>query len=601
MKNNRHFLFPSALFIGLILILLPIFIVMTADRINRQKELFEQQMTHMGTYLIRTFEASTRAGMFNMKWGAHRIQALLKEAAQQPNVAYMMIITPQGRILSHSNEKMVGMQYNPMPDITPLKKDPSTIFQRQVPGKTETQLFQVYKRFVPHRGKMMGRHGFKGHMSMKKMKPHDPSYPPQMEKKKNDWSLPYHGNHGNNQPATPENMEHYIFAALSVKDMTAAKDRLLKTTIFQAIVYFLLMVAGVVAVMAFQSYKSARTSLKNVKAFSDTVIQHMPAGLITTDLNGRVTAMNTMAKDIFGELEIVHQKFSDLTRETQSGQTHMNSEVSINTPDDSDLLLDLNISQIQDAEGAASGFLFLFKDLTQVRELTRQVETNKRLAAIGKLAGGVAHEIRNPLSSIKGFATYFGKRYEDNASDRKTAAIMVNEVDRINRSITQLLEFAKPLAVKKTNINIQHLINHSLKLVEHDLVKKEIAVTVKIETLQTDIFTDKDRLNQVLLNLYMNALNALEPKGNLDILVTDAKKDRLQISVTDDGCGMDRGIQTRIFEPYFTTRNNGTGLGLAIVHRIMENLGGSIHVESEKGKGSCLMLELPAGETADDT
>lgn len=600
MKKNRHFLFPSALFIGLILILLPIFIVMTADRINRQKQFFELQMTQVGTYLIRTFEASTRAGMFNMKWGAQRIQALLKEAAQQPSVAYIMITTPQGRILSHSNEESVGRKYTPMPDITPLKKDPSPILQRQVTGKTEKKLFQVYKRFVPHRGKMAGRHGFKRHMNIKKMKPHDPLHPLQMEKKKNDWSLPYHGNYGNSHLATPENMEHYIFAALSMKDMTAEKDRLLKTTIFQAVVYFLLMVAGVVAVMAFQSYKSARTSLKNVKAFSDIVIQHMPAGLITTDINGTVTAMNTMAKDIFGERKTVHKEFSDLIKETQSGQNRMNSEVSIKTQDGSDLLLDLNISKIQKTEGMGSGFLFLFKDLTQVRELTRQVETNKRLAAIGKLAGGVAHEIRNPLSSIKGFATYFGKRYEDNASDRNTADIMVREVDRINRSITQLLEFAKPMAMKKTNINIQHLVDHSLKLVEHDLVKKEIDVTVNIDTPRTEIFTDGDRLNQVLLNLYMNALNALEQRGSIDIRVTDAKKNHIKFRITDNGCGMDPATQSRIFEPYFTTRNNGTGLGLSIVHRIMENLDGSIHVESQKEKGSCFILKLPAGETIDE-
>jgi len=226
------------------------------------------------------------------------------------------------------------------------------------------------------------------------------------------------------------------------------------------------------------------------------------------------------------------------------------------------------------------------------------VETNRRLAAIGKLAAGVAHEIRNPLSSIKGFATYFGKRYEENSSDRQTADIMVKEVERINRSITQLLEFAKPMSVEKKPVDINVMIEHSLKLVYHDIVQKKIQTKVDINLEKPLIYTDGDRMNQVLLNLYINAIQAMEEDGKLGISVQEKEQQGIiEIMVKDNGAGISKETLNLIFDPYFTTRPTGTGLGLSIVHTIIENLGGSIKVQSTKGEGSCFIINLPVQET----
>lgn len=256
--------------------------------------------------------------------------------------------------------------------------------------------------------------------------------------------------------------------------------------------------------------------------------------------------------------------------------------------------LDITASPIRDSENQITGFLFLFKDLTQIKELKKQVETNRRLAAIGKLAAGVAHEIRNPLSSIKGFATYFGKRYEQHPSDKQTAQIMVKEVERINRSITQLLEFAKPMKIDKSPVDINDLINHSLKLVHHDIVKKRIQTKIDIKLKTPIVYTDGDRINQVLLNLYINAVQAMEESGKLEITVQDKESDGLiEIKIKDSGEGIDKDCLDLIFDPYFTTRPTGTGLGLSIVHTIIENLQGSICVKSTKGKGTCFTINLP--------
>ena len=412
------------------------------------------------------------------------------------------------------------------------------------------------------------------------------------EKGIKDWSQPYIQSQDGQMP---EMAEHYIFAGLSMERARIARDELLKETVLRGILFFILGCVGMVALFVFQAYRSAKASLKSVKAFSDNVIQNMPSGLVTINHDHEITSVNNAAKNILGgDLTQPYPEMIELIQEMEISQEVLNREINFIIAPDRKLDLDITASPIKDYENQIMGFLFLFRDLTQVRELKKQVETNKRLAAIGKLAAGVAHEIRNPLSSIKGFATYFGKRYEDKDSDKEIAQIMVKEVERINRSVTQLLEFAKPMAVEKKQVDIKEMITHSLKLVHHDLKQKNIETRVNIDTRKTKIHTDGDRMNQVLLNLYINAIEALDDKGILEIDVKDGQKDgQIEIRVKDNGQGIDEESLDLIFDPYFTTRPTGTGLGLSIVHRIIENLEASIRVESKKNTGTCFIINLP--------
>ncbi|MCK5310734.1 MAG: PAS domain-containing protein, partial [Desulfobacteraceae bacterium] len=328
------------------------------------------------------------------------------------------------------------------------------------------------------------------------------------------------------------------------------------------------------------------------------VIQNMPAGLVTINSDYKITSMNKAAKDIFGEdLTTPYPQMIELIKEMETNYKTFNQEISFVINPELTIPLDITASSIKDTENEIVEFLFLFRDLTQIKELKKQVETNKRLAAIGKLAAGVAHEIRNPLSSIKGFVTYLGKRHENNSADKETTKIMVGEVERINRSITQLLEFAKPMAVDKNEVDIKDLITHSLKLVQTDLDKKKIKTKVNIDTTKEKLYTDNDRMNQVLLNLYINAIEALKTDGTLEVHVLNAaEKEFIEIRVQDNGNGIDEDCLDQIFDPYFTTKATGTGLGLSIVHRIIETLKGTIRVESTKEQGTCFIIKLPASQ-----
>ncbi|MBU1196368.1 MAG: PAS domain-containing protein [Proteobacteria bacterium] len=578
---------------GILLILLPIFTLMTLDRLERQKEFFSQRLIEKGTFLIRTFEAGTRTGLFTMRWGAKRIQTMLYETSLQPEVVYLMIAAKDGRILAHSDASLVGQIFEDMPKTFDMDEDITRIFHRVRNLQTADQVFEVYKRFVPVRSS-----GYKGgmhrHMRPKPLPEMGDELPKPLDHKgKEDWSQAYTGRM---DETVSDKTEHYIFAGLSMEKEKAARIMMVRQTIVRGVFFFILGCAGIVALLAFQAYRGTKASLKQIKAFSDNVIHHMPSGLITFDADHGITSMNQAAEQIFGnDRQRSFSQWFELMEEIASSGQMISREMVFELGDKKTVLLDITASPVMDDQNLISGFLFLFKDLTQIKDLKMKVETNKRLAAIGKLAAGVAHEIRNPLSSIKGFATYFGKRYPDNETDRQTARIMVNEVDRINTSVTQLLEFAKPMALEKKQVDIQQMIHHSLKLVQYDMDQKQIESSVVIDTQKTSVYTDEGRMNQVLLNLYINAIQAMESGGKLSVRVSDARQENwIKIQVEDNGCGMDPETRDLIFDPYFTTRSSGTGLGLAIVYRIIENLSGQIHVKSTVGQGSCFTISLPA-------
>lgn len=576
---------------GVLAVLLPIFVFATLDRIERHKEHLQERMLAKGSSLIRTFEAGTRTGMLSMRWGLRRIQTMLLETSFQPEISYIMITAKSGEILAHSDESMRGKIFEAMPDTALLDQDILS-FSSRVSDQGTEPVFEVFKRFTPLQGRFKGHHPRPWHR-MGKMGYHF-FRPDRQGPLEEDGAGPGTVGEGLDQTDFSEDKTYYIFAGLSMERANLIQKELIRHTVGTGVLLFCLGGAGVIGLMIFQAYRSARASLNRVQAFSDNVVQNMPSGLVTIDRGHEITSINRAARKILGrDLAAPFPEMIDLAGEMASLNRPVSREVTL-SGEGGDLRLDMIGSPILDRDGDGKGFLFLFRDLTQIRALQREVETTRRLAAIGKLAAGVAHEIRNPLSSIKGFATYFMKRYENEPRDVETANIMVQEVERINRTITQLLEFAKPLAVEKKDVDLGTLISHSLRLADHDIKRKAIDVCVEINTEQRTFCTDPDRLNQVLLNLYMNAVNAMEEQGRLRIRVDDGPgRTDLEIRVSDNGCGMDRETLEKIFDPYFTTRPQGTGLGLSIVHRIVENLGGEIRVESEPGRGTQFVVCLP--------
>jgi two-component system sensor histidine kinase HydH len=267
---------------------------------------------------------------------------------------------------------------------------------------------------------------------------------------------------------------------------------------------------------------------------------------------------------------------------------------------DGQVPLSVSISPLKDETGKVIGAVIILRDLREIKELQEKVQRAERLASLGRLAAGIAHEIRNPLSSIRGFAQYFQGKFVPQTDDKKYAGAMVGEIDRLNRIIEALLDFARPAEPKLLPCSIEDLLNHAVQLAQADVDMKEVRIAKHIQDGIPDVMMDRDQMIQVILNILLNAIDAVDEGGGITVsactkFVADAKDnaDNLRITISDTGAGIPQENRPRIFDPFFTTREDGTGLGLAIVHRIVENHRGEIRVDSEVGEGTTFTILLP--------
>lgn len=579
-KNSWTGVQPWVL-IGAVAVLLPIFTFMTIENINSQKKKSIHLLLEKGAALIRSFEAGTRTGMMGMHRGGFQLQQLLTEMARQPDIIYLFVADSSGEILAHNDLEKIGTQVE-------KDLDPAGIIQsdslhwRQVTGPDGDRIFEVFRKFTPTRRPMGRMHssmvmdgGFQRQQSQRRM-----------------------------LPGPMDDPARAIFVGLDMTPIMEAQDADVRHAVITGVVLLLVGFAGIMLIFLVQSNRATKASLTRIKAFSDNVVENMPIGLIALDDHHRIAACNHIAESVL-QLSVPNvmgknadQMLPARLWEVVEGfdeQDHViEEEIDCTIADGSVVPLEIGASILQDANGVFLGYILLFKDLTEVRSLRREIARSQRLASIGRLAAGVAHEIRNPLSSIKGFATYFKERYPDAPQDQNTANIMIAEVDRLNRVVGQLLEFAKPVPVSPKLTSLKNLVDDSVRLIEQKAKEKQITVKTLNSAKMDNAVIDPDRINQVLLNLYLNAIESMEPGGELGVELSVKEADHcLEIRVSDTGCGIPGEHLSRIFDPYFTTKSTGTGLGLAIAYNIIEAMGGKIDISSRPGKGTTITLTLP--------
>lgn len=571
--------------IGAVAILFPIFGFIAMENIHRQKENSTRLLLEKGAALIRSFEAGTRMGI-GMRGGSFQLQTLLSETAQQPDIEYLMVVDENGRIVADSNPQSIGTVHDASLDFKEIAHD-GTVRWRVVTGPDGKQTFEVFRKFAP-----IGRPGRSMMMMHQWMRPpHGLSGPP------DGWS-------------SDEPVPLSIIVGLDMTSIEAARKADTWHFLLMVLILLLIGFAGIILLFLFQSYRTTRASLSRIKAFSDTLVENMPIGLVAVDMEKRIASVNAAGGSILGfaSADVSGQFGGDILPEElwhqlvklDAHDRPVEQELNCTLHSGQVVPLQVSAAALTNEYGRVQGSILLLKDLSEIASLRAEVDRSQRLATVGRLAAGVAHEIRNPLSSIKGFATYFKERYRKVPEDQHIANIMIQEVDRLNRVVGQLLEFARPVSISKREISLRAFIEDSLKLVERQASDSGVSVQSELPGEDAVGRLDADKMNQVLLNLYLNAIESMEGGGSgagggkMSVsLSNDAAHKRIEIRVSDTGTGISEPDLAHIFDPYFTTKPTGTGLGLAIAHKIIQGHGGEIHAESRVGAGTTFTIVLP--------
>ncbi len=337
-----------------------------------------------------------------------------------------------------------------------------------------------------------------------------------------------------------------------------------------------------------------------------SIIESVDSGILTIDLNRNIKSFNKGAEEITGFLrsEIINKKLEDvfpvlsriLDKEGQWKQGRRFEAA------DSEKMLGCSVSPLVDSNRKKIGNTLIFQDLTVIKEMERKIERNKRLAFVGEMAAGLAHEIRNPLASISGPIQMLSKDLRLDETDRKLMQIVLRGKDRLDGFVKDFLLLARPKQSDRKDINVEVIIDDLLESLRFSPEWREDIEVIKNLCNQTTIYGNKAEIRQVIWNMISNAVQSMIEGGRLKIETREVFNDTkqyLEIRISDSGCGIEEKNYDKVFEPFYTTKKNGTGLGMAIVSRIVESHMGKIRIKSKLGKGTDCMVLLPRQEVSD--
>ncbi len=535
--------------IAVLAVILGMMIFMQFEQRNNQAQTI---FVEKGTTLIQSFEAGMRGRVDYARDGFY-LQKLLMETAQQPDIDYMIVTNVRGEIIADSDPSMQGRFYGLDLDIKKIA-DSKNIRWRQTANPEGAGTFEVYRGFSPERV----------------------------------------------EGSKPDRHPLVVFVGFNMDKIEKASRQHTLRMMILTLVLVLIGSLAIVSLFLAQAYRLTRASLSRMTVFSDALVKNMPIALLATDRTGKIIACNEQAGELFAlscaEVigreagQLLPREFSALLGRIDKQSGLVEKDIAIPAEKGGARMWEVVATAFAD-EDVHEGKILLARNVTAIRQMEREVARSRHLNAIGSLAAGVAHEIRNPLSSIKGFAVYFRQRLAGNPDDEETADIMIAETERLNRVIGQLIEFARPLELRKEPTDVADLVRQTLRLIAAEAKGKSVEVDVQAKEDLPPVPVDPDKVKQVLLNIFLNALAAMPAGGRLSVDL--AMRDHcLAVTVSDTGEGISEENLPRIYDPYFTSKPAGTGLGLAIVQKIMEAHGGTVRVESRAQEGTAVTLNF---------
>ena len=343
--------------------------------------------------------------------------------------------------------------------------------------------------------------------------------------------------------------------------------------------------------------KRAESELTALSALHESIVRSISSGILTIDGTQQITFINPAGEEISGrKLQEIRGRalrdcFPEFARALESGQLGR-GETAFTHTDASQRVIGYSLAPLVDA-GTPSlpGFVAVFQDLTNLRRMEEAVRRSDRLAAVGQLAAGLAHEIRNPLASMTGSIELLASAPQLGEQDRRLMQIVLRESERLETLVREFLDFARPKQIDFKRVALAPLVSELLEVFKPAAFAAGISLVPELDE-QLEVRGDEGQIRQLLWNLLRNAADATPPGGQVHVRVR-ARNGEAQLVVQDSGSGISDADRARIFEPFFTTKEHGSGLGLAIVHRTVEAHGGRVELESWPGRGSTFIVILP--------
>ncbi len=562
---------PALSLVAIIFLLLVLISISTYRNLNRQETRALHFLYHQGVTLLRSIEASVRTGMTTLMWQEVSLGRLLQETAKDEEISYVYLIDGHGVIAHHSDPSKEGASATWKPDLT----DSDQIITRITHLPDGVRIYELAKYFSP-------------------------MYEPSIINSKN--SIESQG-----QVAAPHSHSgDIIVLGLRMTAFEDAQHADIQHALIMAAIILVLGSGALFFIFVIQNYYLVDRTLKQTQDYTRQVVASMASGLLSVDIGGKIVSYNLLALEMLGLeeskvrgmdfKEVIDFKAAGIFQTLNQCTSVLDREITYRKKSGEIVPLALSITPIMDENDNCQGAVIILRDLRELKLLEEKVRRSEKLAAIGKLAAAVAHEIRNPLSSIRGFAQYLRNALKDKPREKEYAETMVSEVDRINRVVTDLLIFARPMEAELAPTDVTDLVERTVRLVQADARSRDVVIQVSLSDL-SKIPLDENQMTQAILNLLLNSLQAVDSGGHIEVgAELDPSVSRLIIWVEDDGPGISRDQKEKIFDPFFTTREQGTGLGLAIVHKIVENHNGAINLQSPpagKTRGCRLTISIP--------
>jgi two-component system sensor histidine kinase PilS (NtrC family) len=354
--------------------------------------------------------------------------------------------------------------------------------------------------------------------------------------------------------------------------------------------------------------REATNALVSLRALHERIVESIRSGVITTDLRRRVYTVNRAAEEMTGyshedlrgkDVSILFGDIGDRIEQSlmaaAEGHATPRFESECLTPEGFRVRLGYGVSPLYSEGGETTGLVITFQDLTDIRAMEETSRRQERLSAVGRVAAGIAHEIRNPLAAMRGSIQVLKSDMQADASQVELMDIVLRESDRLNRIITDFLTYARPRKFSLVETDLREPLRETFALLRHSPeILDGHALEEDLPEEPLTAFADVEGVRQVFWNLSRNALKAMPDGGTLRAEMRHASGDRVRVTFTDTGRGMSPAQVERLFEPFSSSTTGGTGLGLSIVYQIIRDHGGTINVRSREGHGTTITIELPA-------